>query len=410
MSRVVISAVNFTGGGPLTILRECLSSAVATLPAEYEIIALVHNTDLIRQPRVRLIEIPSAKKSWLHRLYWEWFGFHRLSKKLKPTLWLSLHDFTPRVLASRQAVYCHNPSPFYRISLHESLQEPIFFLFNLLYIWLYRAFIRRNYYVIVQQQWLRAEFNKRFGQIPVVVAHPVARPDHSPRVHPSGPVFIFLYPALPRVFKNLETLCRAAQLLTCRGVSGFEIRLTTDGCENRYARWLCNQFGETPHVRFIGRQTQDEMRSQYSQASAVVFPSKLETWGLPITEAKNHQIPLLVADLPYAHETVGAYDLVSFFPADSPAVLADLMQSMLDKSWHPTGNQHSTPASPFAPDWASLWGMLIDGLASSNSNQTPFSGVKYEKPLSMSDANPKCFAICLAAYKGMTSSHSPKLG
>ena len=372
MPRVVVSAVNFTAGGPLTVLRECLSSAVATLPAEYEIIVLVNNRDLIQQPRVRLIEIPSAKKSWLHRLYWEWFGFHRLSKNLKPTLWLSLHDITPRVLASRQAVYCHNPAPFYRISLTESLQEPVFFLFNLLYIWLYRAFIHRNHCVVVQQQWLREEFKKRFGQIPVVVAHPVARHEHSPRVNLSCPVFIFLYPALPRVFKNFETLCRASQLLTSRGVAGFEIRLTTDGCENRYARWLCKQFGATPHVRFIGRQTQNEMRSQYSQACAVVFPSKLETWGLPITEAKKQQIPLLVADLPYARETVGTYDLVSFFPADSPAALANLMQSMLDKSWQPTGNQLSTPASPFAPDWTSLWGLLTDGLASSNSNQTSF--------------------------------------
>ena len=375
MSRIVISAVNLTEGGPLTVLRECLSSAVATVPGDYEIIALVHSTDLPRQSRVRLIEIPSAKKSWLHRLYWEWFGFHQLSKKLKPTLWLSLHDITPRVLASRQAVYVHNSSPFYRISLRESLQEPVFLLFNLFYIWLYRAFILRNYCVIVQQQWLREEFKRCFGKIPVVVAHPVERADYSPKVNPSGPVFIFLYPALPRVFKNCETLCRAAQLLDSRGVTGFQIRLTTDGRENRYARWLRKQFGATPHVRFIGRQTQDEMRSQYSQASAVVFPSKLETWGLPITEAKNQHIPLLVADLPYAHESVGTYDLVSFFPVDSPTALADLMQSMLDKSWQPTGNKLITPASPFAPDWASLWGLLMGGLPSSTSNQTPLSSV-----------------------------------
>lgn len=372
MPRIVVSAVNITEGGPLTVLRDCLSAAAVVVPPEYEIIALVKNSDLIQQTRVRLIEIPSAKKSWLHRLYWEWFGFHRLSKELKPALWLSLHDITPRVLASRQVVYCHNPSPFYRISLRESLQEPVFCLFNLLYIWLYRVFIYRNHYVIVQQQWLRAEFQKLCRETTIVVAHPVILTSHSPEVNRSIPVFIFLYPALPRVFKNLETLCRAAQLLTSRGLTGFEIRLTTDGRENRYARWLRKQFGSTPHVRFIGRQTQDEMRSQYSQASAVVFPSKLETWGLPISEAKSQKIPLLVAELPYARETVGTYDLVSFFQVDSPTALADLMQSMLEKSWQPTGNQLCTPTAPFAPDWASLWGMLIDGLASSNSNQTSF--------------------------------------
>lgn len=45
----------------------------------------------------------------------------------------------------------------------------------------------------------------------------------------------------------------------------------------------------------------------------------------------------------------------------------------------PTGNQLSAPPSPFAPDWASLWGMLMDSLASSTSSQPPLSGMKDER-------------------------------
>ena len=82
MLRIVVSAVNFTEGGPLTVLRECLASAVAVLPAEWEIVALVHRADLVNAPRVRMISIPSSKKSWFHRLYWEWFGFRRISREL----------------------------------------------------------------------------------------------------------------------------------------------------------------------------------------------------------------------------------------------------------------------------------------------------------------------------------------
>lgn len=364
MLRIVVSAVNFTEGGPLTVLRECLASAAVVLPVECELVALVHSADLIQEPRVRLISIPSAKKSWFHRLYWEWFGFRRISCELKPTLWLSLHDITPRVLATRQAVYCHNSSPFYRISFREALQEPKFLMFNQLYALLYRVFIRRNYCVIVQQEWLRSEFRRRMGQVPVVVAYPSLQDIECPVAPTSGPEFIFIYPALPRVFKNIETLCKAAQILVSRGVGGFEVRLTLDGNENRYARWLLRRFGATAQLRFIGRQTKDEMATQYHEASAVVFPSKLETWGLPITEAKAQRQPLLVADLPYARETVGTYDLVSFFPAESPEALADLMQAMVEQTWQPTGNHHSNPKAPFAPDWASLWGILIDGLTS----------------------------------------------
>jgi glycosyltransferase involved in cell wall biosynthesis len=374
MSCIVVSAVNFTEGGPLTVLRECIASAAAVLPVDYEIVALVNRSDLLNEPRVRLITIPSSKKSWFHRIYWEWFGFMRISRELKPALWLSLHDITPRVSAARQAVYCHNPSPFYRIGLREALMEPTFLMFNQFYALLYRVFIRRNYCVIVQQNWLREEFNKRMKKLPIVVAHPLMPTYEKAPTHSPGSIFIFIYPALPRVFKNIETLCKAVQILSSRGINDFEVRLTLDGTENRYAHWLRKRYGNTTQVRFIGRQTKSEMVAQYSEADAVVFPSKLETWGLPITEARAQRRPLLVADLPYARETVGNYDLVSFFPAESPEALADHMQSMIAKKWQPTGSHHADPEAPFAHDWASLWRILTDGLTTA-----PPNGVGQEK-------------------------------
>jgi glycosyltransferase involved in cell wall biosynthesis len=277
---------------------------------------------------------------------------------------------TPCVSATRQAVYCHNPSPFYRIGLREALQEPKFFLFNQFYTLLYRILIHRNHSVIVQQDWLRDEFTRRMGKLPLVVAYPSLLDDIKASDPTPGPIFVFIYPALPRVFKNIETLCKAAQILITREVIGFEVRLTLDGTENRYARWLLRKFGTTKQIKFIGRQTKSKMADQYREASAVVFSSKLETWGLPITEGKALKRPLLVADLPYAKVTVGNYDLVSFFPAESAEALADLMQSMVEKTWQPTGNHLADPVAPFAPDWASLWGILTDGLTTTPKNNS----------------------------------------
>lgn len=363
MIRIVVSAVNLTEGGPLTVLRECLAAAVAVLPEDWEIIALVNRADLIREPRVRIITIASAKKSWFFRLYWEWFGFMRMSREIKPALWFSLHDITSRVSTTRQAVYCHNASSFYHLTFRDALFDPKFFIFNQLYILLYSIFIKRNYYVVVQQKWIREEFFRRIGQLPVIVAHPCLHLSTIDNTHTTSTNFVFLYPSLPRVFKNIELLCKAVQILMSRGVTGFEVRLTIDGTENRYARWLLRQFGKTEQIKFLGRQTKDEMIMQYRESSSVVFPSKLETWGLPITEAKSYRRPLLVADLPYARETVGTYDLVSFFSAESVEELANLMQSMIQYTWKPMGNDKAYPEAPFAPDWSSLWDILTKGLS-----------------------------------------------
>lgn len=380
MSRktAVISAVNFTEGGPLTVLRECLASAIESLPQEWDVVALVHSSSLLNLPRVRVIEIPDAKRAWWRRLRWEWMGFNRLSRELRPDLWLSLHDITPRVQAIRQAVYCHNPAPFYSPSPREMLLEPKLVLFRLFYAHLYRLLIGRNTHVIVQQQWLRDEFHRRFGSgLPVVVAHP--SPDIAP-MHgriTTGTPFVFLYPALPRVFKNLQVLGEAARLLRARGVDGFEIRLTIDGTENRYAHWLKARFGNAPEVIFLGRQTHPQMSTHYAQAHALLFPSKLETWGLPITEAKQRGLPMLVADAAYARETVGAYDRVDFFAPDDAVGLATLMQAMIEGRWQPAGNAAMAQPAPFAESWAALWELLTESWPAheNQSNPIPFETI-----------------------------------
>ena len=151
---LVISAVNFTEGGPLTVLHDAVHAARETLPG-WRIVVMAHDASLITTAGVEVRAFPATKTSWLQRLKLEWHGFMRESRALQPDVWLSLHDITPRVVARHQAVYCHNPAAFHRIGWREAFLEPKFLLFNLFYGRLYGMFIHRNRQVIVQQQWLR---------------------------------------------------------------------------------------------------------------------------------------------------------------------------------------------------------------------------------------------------------------
>lgn len=363
MKRLVVSAVNFSEGGPLTVLIECLDAAAEFLDEEWEIIALVHDVVLIKNPRVRSIAFPESKHSWGKRLLLEWYRFQVLSKQLQPDLWLSLHDITPRVHARRQVVYCHNPAPFYHVTWHEVLLEPKFLLFNWFYKYIYQINIKCNYAVVVQQQWLRSEFYRLYRHPNIVVAHPAQQKslNLSQTVSSSGKT-IFLYPALPRVFKNIEVLCQAVAMLPEVVLAGIEIRLTIDGTENRYARNLARRYGGVKALRFIGRQSRHDMYEHYAQCDMVLFPSKLETWGLPITEAKAMNKPLLVADLPYAHATVGTYVMVSFLPPNDAAAWAKAFEAVAAGKWEHLGNVGTTPYSPYASDWPQLWALLTEGL------------------------------------------------
>jgi glycosyltransferase involved in cell wall biosynthesis len=358
--KLVISAVNLVEGGPLTVLRDCVAAAKELLGNDWDVIVLVNNESLIETSGFALLEFPLAKRSWLIRLYYEWWHFRKLSKIIKPDIWLSLHDITAWVEAPCQAVYCHNPAPFYKITLREAWLEPKLLMFNLFYRYLYGIGIRRNTYVIVQQEWLRQEFKRLYGVRNVIVAHPVVSANQN-KMHVEkkiGDNFIFFYPALPRVFKNIDLVCEAVKHLNQAGISGFEVRLTLDGSENRYAAYLIERYANTDGIAFIGRQNQRQMMSQYTESDCVLFPSRLETWGLPISEAKALGKPMLIAELPYAHETVGTYEKVSFIDPFDATGLANKMKSIMDGKFKFSGAVAAPPESPFVSDWGELLMLL----------------------------------------------------
>lgn len=362
---VVVSAVNIVEGGTLTVLNDCINAAESLLGDDWKIIAILNNKKILSSKRTKKICFPLSKKSWFFRIYYEWFYFKILSRRIKPNFWLSLHDITPRVEVPRQAVYCHNPSPFYKLSFREALLDYKFFVFNQLYSYVYRTFISRNSLVVVQQEWLRDKFVSTYGNLPVIVAHPHkhgggAFSSTALIQERAGPV-VFFFPSFPRVFKNFETLCKATERLNVLGVKDFQVQITIAGNENRYARALYRRYHGIQNLEFVGLQTRVQMADRYLASDAVVFPSKLETWGLPISEAKGYGKPLLLADLPYARETVGGYDPVSFFEPTNDLELAHLMRSIIEGYWRPHGSTASTPRAPFVSNWNDLWSNLING-------------------------------------------------
>ena len=83
---LVISAVNFTEGGPLTVLKDCVEVAARVLSG-WRIIVMAHDASLINIDGVEVLAFPKAKTSWLRRLALEWVGFNRISKGLNVDLW-----------------------------------------------------------------------------------------------------------------------------------------------------------------------------------------------------------------------------------------------------------------------------------------------------------------------------------
>lgn len=175
---IIISAINLIEGGPLSIFQGCLKYLSDNLANRYRIIALVNRKNLFNFPNIKYLEFPRSKESWINRLFYEYFYFYKLSTRLNPLLWLSLHDITPDVSANRLAVYCHNASPFYRIKFSDLMIDPKFALFNFFYKYLYAINIKKADFVIVQQECFRCSLRKLFNLKNIIVAHPEVTEDY----------------------------------------------------------------------------------------------------------------------------------------------------------------------------------------------------------------------------------------
>jgi glycosyltransferase involved in cell wall biosynthesis len=359
--KIVLSAINLFQGGALTILQDCLTYLDSSIADSYEVVVFVHNKSLFKTAKLNLVEIPLSRKSYLFRIYYEYFWFYFQSKKLHPYLWFSLHDMTPNVKAKIRAVYCHNPSPFYHISFREFIIEPTFGLFNLFYKYLYLINLKKNNYVIVQQKWIRDKFINEFKvSTKVVVAKPkiILNEQNISGIINKNEKRIFFYPTFPRVFKNIECVCEAARLLSLANIQ-YELLITISGNENNYSRKVFNRYKSVIGIKFIGKLSREKVYETYFNSDVLVFPSKLETWGLPLTEAKAFNKIILASDLPYAHETLGDYDRVNFFNPDDVIGLSEYMKRIIIGENEYSGNLSEKNTGDYLNSWDEIFQLLL---------------------------------------------------
>ena len=321
---IVVSAVNLRQGGTLTILRDCLqylSGYAKENPVR--VVAIVHKKELNDFPGIDYIEMPHVIKSWFIRLWCEYVTFYKLSKQLQPiSLWLSLHDTTPRVIAEKQAVYCQTSFPFYKSSWKDLFFSYKIVLFSFLTRFAYRINVHQNKYLIVQQSWLRKGLSKMLGvdENKFIVAPPERSIQNIVPEKIDLPYYTFIFPSAPDCHKNFQVLCEAARLLENEmGDNKFRAVLTIDGTENKYTKWLYKKWGEVKSIDFHGLMSKEKLYGYYQAADCMVFPSKVETWGLPISEFSYTGKPIIVSDLPYAHGTTSGTKQTFFLNPDNPS-------------------------------------------------------------------------------------------
>ena len=364
MRELVVTGINLFEGGPLSIYYDCLDAIIKSdIYKYYKLTAFVHKIDLFKNYSnsvIEFVELPNSRKSYAHRMYYEYLYFKKYSETHDIEIWLSLHDMTPNVMADKIFTYCHNVSPFIKRDLKNVKYSTTNVIFSYLYKYIYRINITKATGIIVQTDWMREEFLKMYPIKNVIVARPEVRKENYEYKYTmdknESEKKIFIYPAFPRYFKNFEIICEAAKKID---KNKCQILLTLDGSENLYSQELYKKYKNIECISWIGIRPREEVFQLYDQADCLIFPSSMETWGLPISEFKQTGKDMILVDLPYTRETLGEYEKVMFFQQDDSMSLSRCIASIIEGKPLYTPIKEKPISPPFVKGWEELFSYIV---------------------------------------------------
>lgn len=347
--KLVVNATALDRSGALSILCQFIES----IPEDDHqwLIFIPHTVSITTEKsNVRLEPISNVKH--LHRrVWWDAWGLKR---------WLKKHDIEAVAAISLQNtgfsvgrkvpsfLYYHQSIPFYPYSWNPFKKcERTFWFYKNIYPFFVKLFLKNDTRVFVQLDFIKEGFSDFFR-------HPKELIDvYSPKVlipeagslniekhEPDNDAIKLFYPAMNHFYKNHRVITDSLRALR----KNVEIYFTVDKTQD---------FPDDDRVRYIGILPYVKVCEMYGNCDALLFPSYIETYGLPLIEAALTGMPIIAADLPYSREVLNGYDGVTFIEHDKPELWSNaIMQLKKRKRFKPIDISNR-------PGWPELFDNII---------------------------------------------------
>ena len=312
----------------------------------------------------------------LKRIFWDSFGLKRWLKKREiiPDLILSLQNTSVSYdKATPKIIYLHQSLPLHHKSWSFLKKGERKFAF---YKYLYPLFIflhvDRKTKFVVQTEWMKTALCRRFFQNKDKVL--VIKPDIVRKNIANIPVkelpyqYTLFYPATSALFKNhKEIILALKEIRNLVDISHIGLYLTINEDDDKELAELVNALDLKKNVQFLGPVSYEDVLCYYKSCSTVVFPSYIESFGLPLLEAALFGKPLVAIDESYAEEVISGYPGVIFVPQNSPE---KWMRAIL----HSFENTNHVPYLPdYQTGWSDFFELIYDEM---NSEKMVLNNIK----------------------------------
>ena len=325
--KVLVYDVAAEEGGALTILNNFYHMALDEYP-EIEWKFMVSLPKLESRDNVTVVNYPEVKNGWIARLKFDKLAVPKLIKEYNPDYVLNLQNVYVKSKCP-QILYMHQSLPFidHKFSIRETK------------MWVYQNVIGRMIKkscrtvdkIIVQTNWIKDAVIKqcKVKENKIIISPP--KVDLSKIIaNTIGFTNQFFYPAGASVYKNHSVIVSACEGLTKAGID-YSVTFTLKGDESDYIKGL-KELSESGglNINWVGNLSIEEVYEYYSR-STLIFPSYIETFGLPLLEARQSGARIIASDTSFAREVCDGYDKVQFFEIFDNIMLAKIMQEHCEK-------------------------------------------------------------------------------
>jgi len=142
--------------------------------------------------------------------------------------------------------------------------------------------------------------------------------------------FDFIYPASGELHKNHINLLKAWKILADIGIKP-SLALTVNArlypeLAQKLQKYI---HGYNLNIVNLGEISSSEVLDLYRQVSALIYPSKSESFGLPLIEAAEYKTPIIASELDYVRDVANP---IETFDPNSPFSIARAVRRFLNNN------------------------------------------------------------------------------
>jgi len=270
-----------------------------------------------------------------HYSFWEQFEISFLIGKINPDLVHFPHFNVPLLMKKAYVVTIHDIIKHYSKGKETTTKSSlIYWPKYLAYRLLFRQTIKRAKKIIVPSQWVKNQLIKKYQFVKnkVIVIYEGVDPKIK-RVNQkftqktldhykiNSPYILYVGSLYPH--KNIPALLKAIKILSDKS---YPINLVIISARNVFQERVKKQIkklGIKNKVKILNFLTDKELAAFYQKATAFVFPSLMEGFGLPGLEAMQCGCPVLAANSSCLPEIYGQAAL--YFDPQKPEKIAKMV-------------------------------------------------------------------------------------